>query len=249
MPKARKAAKPPAPTPHDAPAGIAEHDQKKGTNVRPEAAKCEGLDAETLGFYRSNAQELVWFYCMALHGGGPDNPDVEVAALMSDHQQGLLRWPTTSFSDNDPGSNFLIFRFIEAVVGNDSKAIHRIAESVKRFHARMISDPAGGAWFRYEGPTRLLVADYVAVNGPPETTAETADIMRAVGMKIGKDDMREVRRWHKGLGGRPKAPGRPREPKNGKPALAEVARRVPAGWESLTVHERIAALRKAHSEP
>jgi hypothetical protein len=247
MPKARKAAKPPAPIPRETPAGIAEHDQKKGTNVRPEAAKREGLDEETLGSYRSNAQALVGFYCMALHGVEPDNPDVEVASLMSDHHKGLLRWPTTSFADNDPGSNFLIFRFIEAVVGNDSKAIHRIAESVKRFHARMISDPAGGAWFRYEGPIRLLVADYVAVNGPPKTTAETKEIMEAAGRTIHKDDLREVRRWHKALGGRPKAPGRPREPKNGKPALAEVARRVPAGWESLTVKERIAVLKKAHS--
>lgn len=137
--------------------------------------------------------------------------DQDIAYFLEDLHAGKIKAPSMPEYADDPekdptSADFVAYRFLKAVADNDPKTIRRISDAVKRIHARASGD---GKTFKIapgnRKHTQLLAR--VRKTGVPSTVKETAGLAETVGIK--NADQKDIRRIHKGLGGKTGKVGRP----------------------------------------
>ena len=173
-------------------------------------------------------------------GGEAKELDYLIQRFLEDYHKKLITKPEINATkDNIVPGNRLVYDFIEAVASGDNDFIRQIAEGVSRVHTRATGrkdsftiTPADQA--------RARVFDHVDKNGPPQSVDATKRLMIEVGRIAANVDDREVRKWHKELGGASGKRGRPSKtkvaPKVEKPAvvsLKEIRARAAAASAKL----------------
>lgn len=137
--------------------------------------------------------------------------DQDIAYFLEDLHAGKIKSPSMpECADNpemDPTSaDFVAYPFLRAVADNDHKTIRRISEAVQRVHARASGE---GKTFKIApgNPQHAQLLVRVRKKGVPSTVKETATLAETVGIK--NADQKDIRRIHKGLGGKTGKVGRP----------------------------------------
>jgi hypothetical protein len=178
----------------------------------------------------------------AKHGQAKAYVDALVCAFLEQFHTGTIEAsplidPTEGGCD---GYEYLLDLFQTLVTRGDGAGIRRIADAVERVHERA---KGKGKSFRIPPASKILAnaIAHVEKNGPPQSIAETRALMLAAGFLKDNLDEREVRRWHKDLGGASGKRGRPLKPdvtpKVKKPAfvsLKEVRAHAAAASAKLT---------------
>jgi hypothetical protein len=108
------------------------------------------------------------------------------------------------------GREYLLDLFGRLVMEGDGAGIRRIADAVDRVHERA---KGKGKSFRIPPASNILAnaIAHVEKNGPPQSLAKTRALMISLGFLDANLDEREVRRWHKDLGGASGKAGRPKK--------------------------------------
>ena len=138
--------------------------------------------------------------------------DQDIADFLEDLHTGKIKAPSMPEYADDPNNNatsadFVAFPFLQAVAENDWKTIRRISDAVKRVHARASGE---GKTFKIApgNPKHAQLLVSARKEGVPSSVKETAKLAETVGIK--NADPKDMRRIHKGIGGKTGKVGRPK---------------------------------------
>jgi hypothetical protein len=169
--------------------------RKKAANALLSAADRESARKAHAANHLKRAREEGKFRQLA-ENGNIGWYDQDIAYFLEDLHAGKIKRPAmpeyTDESEKNPtAADFLSYRFLKAVAENNRKAIRRIGDAVARVHARASGD----------GETFKIASGNL----------KRAQLLKRVRKEgISNTDQKDIRRVHKGIGGRTGKVGRPK---------------------------------------